>query len=169
MKKCLTLALALGVVTGCGSGPTAPVANANIAGSYDATVTASAACSANLPAESRALDFLVEMAQTGTAIQVKLIAKVAGVPEVSFAGSVSGRTVSFPAFSFTAPMGRGAALGASGSADVATNGLSINGTLNGTYQTPAGASCTATNHQLKFTKLCLQPIPGGTAYLPCPQ
>jgi hypothetical protein len=90
-----------------------------------------------------------------------------GVPEVTFSGTVSGQTVTFPSFSFTAPVGRGAALAASGSANVAANGLSITGTLSGTYQTAAGASCNATNHQLQLVKLCPQTIPGGTAMLPC--
>jgi hypothetical protein len=66
-------------------------------------------------------------------------------------------------------MGRGAALAASGNASVAANGLSITGTLNGTYQTSSGASCNAANHQLQLVKLCLQPTATGTAMLPCQQ
>lgn len=170
MKKWLAIAPALGLLAACsGSSPTAPTVPASIAGAYNVTVTASSTCSANLAVESRALDFLANIAQTDSTVQVQLIAKVPGVPEVAFSGTVSGQTVGFPAFSFTAPMGRGAALTASGNAAVAANGVSISGTLSGTYQTSAGASCNATNHQLQFIKLCPQSTPGGTVMLPCQQ
>ena len=169
MKKWLMLTPALGLLMGCGSGPTAPAAPANIAGSYNVSVTASTTCSANLPAEARDLQFLANIAQTDTTVQVQLIAKAPGVPENAFSGTVSGKTVSFPNFSFTEPMGRGAALVASGNAGVAANGLSMTGTLSGTYQTSSGASCNATNHQIQLIKLCSQPTPDGTALLPCVQ
>jgi hypothetical protein len=45
--------------------------------------------------------------------------------------------------------------------------LSITGTLNGTYQTSSGSSCTAANHQLQLVKLCSQPTATGTVLLPC--
>jgi len=54
-------------------------------------------------------------------------------------------------------------------AGVAANGLSMTGDLSGTYQASSGATCNATNHQLKWAKLCLTPIPNGTALLPCEQ
>ena len=169
MKR-VAIATALLTLTECGGGSqTASTSPANIAGSYNATVTASSTCSANLPAEARALDFIANFTQSGAAVQVQLIAKAPGVPEVAFPGTVSGKTVNFPSFSFTAPMGRGAALNASGNADVAVNGLSITGSLNGAYQTSSGASCNAANHQLQLIKLCLQPTSNGTAMLPCPQ
>jgi hypothetical protein len=170
MKR-LAIATALGFLTACSgdSSPTAPTAQpANIAGSYDMVVTAASSCSANLPAETWALQFLATITQTDAAVQMQLVAKVPGVPEVTFPGTVSAQTVTFPNFTFPAPMGRGAALAASGSANVAANGLSITGNLNGTYQTSA-ASCTAANHQLQLVKLCLQPTASGTALLPCPQ
>ena len=167
----LAIAMAIGSVMACGgSSPTAPTSPpANIAASYAAKVTAASTCSANLPAETLALDFLANVTQTGAAIQVQLIAHVPGVPEVTLSGTVSGQTVSFPSFSFTQTMGRGAALAASGNASVAANGLSITGTLNGTYQTSSGASCNAANHQIQLVKLCSTPIPNGTAMLPCQQ
>ena len=171
MKR-LAIAMAIGSSMACseGSGPTAPtVPPANIAASYAATVTASSTCSANLPAETRTLDFAANITQTGAAVQVQLIAHVPGVPEVTFSGTVSGQTVNFPSFSFTAPMGRGAALAASGNASVAANGLSITGTLSGTYQTSSAASCNAANHQLQLVKLCSFPTANGTALLPCQQ
>ena len=171
--KWLAIATVIGSLTACSGGsssPTAPTAPpANIAASYAATITASSTCSANLPAETRALDFLANITQSGAAVQVQLIAHVPGVPEVTFSGTVSGQTVNFPSLSFTQTMGRGAALAASGNANVAANGLSITGTLNGTYQTSSGASCNAANHQIQLIKLCLQPIPNGTAMLPCQQ
>ena len=171
MKKWLAVATAIGTLTACGdSGPTAPTAApATIAASYATTVTASSTCSANLPNETRTLEFLAEITQTGSAIQVKLIAHVPGVPEITFPGTVSGRTVNFSSFSFTQTMGRGAALAASGTANIATNGLSITGTLNGTYQTSSGASCNAANHQIQLVKLCPTPTATGTAMLPCQQ
>jgi hypothetical protein len=171
MKKFLAIATAIGSLTACGSSsPTAPTAPpANIAGSYNTTITAASTCSANLPTETRALEFLANITQTGAAVQVQLIAHVPGVPEVTFSGTVSGQTVTLPTVSFTAPMGRGAALTASGNANVAANGLSITGTLNGTYQTTSGASCNAANHQLQLVKLCSFPTANGTVLLPCQQ
>ena len=170
MKNWVAMAMAIGSLTACGdSGPTAPTAPANIAASYQTKVTASSTCSANLPAETRALDFLANITQTGTGVQVTLIAHVPGVPENSFSGTVSGQTVNFPSFTFTQTMGRGAALTASGSANVAANGLQINGTLNGNYQTSSGASCNAANHQIQLVKLCSTPTATGTAMLPCQQ
>jgi hypothetical protein len=172
MKKWLAIAIVIGSLVACGGGdssPTGPTAPANVAASYTATVTASSTCSANLPTETLALDFLAELTQTGAAVQVKLIAHVPGVPENTFSGTVSGQTVTFPSFTFTQAMGRGAALAAAGNASLAANGLSLTGTLNGTYQTSSGASCNAANHQLKLVKLCLQPTINGTAMLPCQQ
>jgi hypothetical protein len=168
--KWMTIAAVIGSLTACSgdSSPTAPTAPpANISGSYGTTVTAASSCSANLPTETRALDFLANVTQTGAAVQVQLVAHVPGVPEVTFSGTVSGQTVTFPSFSFNAPMGRGAALSASGNANVAANGLSIAGTLSGTYQTSSGASCNAANHQLQLVKLCSQPTTNGTVMLPC--
>src|SRR5918993_459221 len=107
--KWLAMAM-IGSLTACGGdgGPSAPTPPANIAASYGVTVTASSTCSANLPTETRALEFLANITQTGAAVQVQLIAHVPGVPEATFSGTVSGQTVNFPSLSFTAPMGRGA-------------------------------------------------------------
>jgi predicted small lipoprotein YifL len=169
--KRVAIAMAIGSVTACGnSGPTAPTEPpANVAASYATTVTASSTCAANLPIETRALDFLAEITQAGSAIQVKLIAHVPGVPELSFSGTVSGQTVNFSNFTFNQTMGRGAALTATGSANLAANGLTMTGSLNGTYQTSSGASCNAANHQVQMVKLCLTPTATGTAMLPCQQ
>ena len=171
MSKWLAIATAIGSLTACGdSGPTGPTAPpANIAASYQTKITAASTCSANLPNEMRALDFLADITQTGSAVQMKLIAHVPGVPENTFSGTVSGQTVNFPSFTFTQTMGRGAALTASVTANVAANGLQINGTLNGNYQTSSGASCNAANHQIQMVKLCLQPTSTGSAMLPCQQ
>ena len=171
MKNWLAIAMAIGLLTACGdSGPTAPTAApANIAASYATKITASSTCSANLPTETHALDFLANVTQTGAAVQVQLIAHMPGAPEVTFSGTVTGQTVNFPSLSLPQTMGRGAALAASGSANVAANGLSIAGTLNGTYQTSSGASCNAANHQIQLVKLCSTPTANGTAMLPCQQ
>ena len=174
MKRWLAIATAIGSLTACGGGssstptaPTPPAPPANIAGPYGATLTASSACSANLPSETRALEFLATVTQTGAAVQVQLVAHVPGAPSTAFSGTVSGQTVNFPSFSFSEAMGRGAALAASGNANVAANGLSITGTLNGTYQTSSGSSCNAVNHQLQMVKLCEQKFDQGVALLPC--
>jgi hypothetical protein len=173
MTKWLAIAAVIGSLSACGGGsdgssPTAPTTPAaNIAGSYGVTLTASSTCSANLPSETHTLDFFATMTQTGAAVEVQLVAHVPGAPSVTFSGAVSGQTVNFPNFSISAAMGRGAALAASGNANVAANGLSITGTLNGAYQTSSGSSCNAANHQLQLVKLCSQPTATGTALLPC--
>ncbi len=96
MKR-LAILVAIGSLVACGGGngsPTAPTTPpANIAASYGVTISASSTCSANLPNETQALDFLANITQTGSAIQVQLIAHLPGVPETSFSGTVSGQTL----------------------------------------------------------------------------
>jgi hypothetical protein len=168
MQKLLAITTVIGSLVACGGGssPTAPTTPpANIAGSYSATITAASTCSANLPFP--VLGFAATVTQTGAAVQVALVAHAPGAPTGTVSGTVSGQTVTFANFSFTEPMGRGAALAASGNASVATNGLSITGTLSGAFQTSSGTSCNAANHQLQLVKLCLTPTATGTAMLPC--
>jgi hypothetical protein len=98
---------------------------------------------------------------------VELVAHAPGAPSGTVSGTVSGQTVTFPNFSLNEAMGRGATLAASGNLNVASGGLSITGTLTGTFQTPSGLSCNAANHQLELVKLCSQPTANGTALLPC--
>ena len=169
MKEWLAVATAIGSLTACGgSSPTAPTSAppANIAGPYNANIIASSTCSGNLPSETRSLEFLATITQTGVAVQVQLVAHAPGTPSATVAGTVSGQTVNFPSFSLSETMGHGAALVASGNASVGANGA-ITGTLSGTYQTPSGSSCNAANHQLEMVKLCQQPTPNGTVLLPC--
>ena len=169
MKR-LAIAMAIGSLMACSDGssptaPTPPAPPANVAGPYNATITASSNCSANLPSETRVLNYAADVSQTGAAVQMQLVAHgVAGTVTVS--GTVSGQTVNFPSFSVSQTMGRGAALVASGNGNVAADG-SITGTLSGTYQTPSGSSCNAANHQLEMVKLCPQQTPTGTALVPC--
>jgi hypothetical protein len=170
MKR-LATAVAIGSLLACSGGssgptaPTPPAAPANIAGPYEATVTASSTCSANLPSATRALQYSAEVLQTGTAVQVQLIAHgVVGTVTVS--GTVSGQTVNFPSFSVSETVGRGAALVASGNANVTADG-SITGTLSGTYQTPSGLSCNAANHQLQMVKLCQRQAGNIVELVPC--
>jgi hypothetical protein len=173
MMKRLAIAMATATLIACGGGssgssPTAPTSSAppaNIAGSYGATITASAACAANVPFP--VLGFLATVTQTGTAVQVQLVAHAPGAPSSTVAGTVSGQTLNFASFPLTEAMGRGATLKASGNLTVASGGLSITGTLNGTFQTPAGSSCNAANHQLELVKLCEQKVEQGTVLLPC--
>jgi hypothetical protein len=167
----LAIATAIGSLMACagcsgGSSPTAPTPPADIGGPYSLTITASSTCSANLPAAAWELGFLATITQTGAAAQVQLIAHLPGTPSATVSGTVSGQTVTFPSFPLSETMGGGVALVASGNANVAANG-DIAGSLSGTYQTPSGSSCNATNHQLKMVKLCQKPTNNGTALLPC--
>ena len=167
MKKWLAIVTALGSLTACGgSSPTAPTAPpANIAGEYSTTITAASTCAANLPFPI--LGFFATVTQTGSAVQVNLLAHAPGAPSGTVSGTVAGQAVTFASFPLTADMGRGAALVASATGNVATGGLKITGTLSGTFQTPSGLSCNAANHQLEMVKLCSQPTATGTQLVPC--
>ena len=124
---------------------------ANIAGSYNATITASSTCAANLPAETRVLNYVANVAQTGTSVQVALLAHVIW-NSVTVTGTVSGQTINFSSFSFSEiTTAGGVALASTGTANVAADG-SITGTLSGTYQTSSGTSCNAGNHQIQMVK-----------------
>ena len=164
----LAIATVIGSLTACGAGssPTAPTAPpANIAGQYSTTITAASTCAANVPFPI--LGFFATVTQTGAAVQVELLAHAPGAPTGTVSGTVSGQAVNFASFPLTEAMGRGAALAASGTGNVATGGLKITGTLSGTFQTPSGLSCNAANHQLEMVKLCEQKVDQGTVLLPC--
>lgn len=171
--KCLMIAAVIGSVSGCGggsgtSGPTAPTpAPANIAAQYSTTITAASTCAANVPFP--VLGFLATVTQTGAAVQVELLGHAPGAPTGTVSGTVAGQAVNFPSFPLSEAMGRGAALVASGTASIATNGLSITGTLSGTFQTPSGLTCNSTSHQVQMVKLCQQTTATGTALVPCQQ
>jgi hypothetical protein len=150
--KWLAIAMVIGSSAACGGGssPTAPTP-ANIAGSYTATVTASSTCSANLASDTRVLNYVANVTQTGTAVSVQLLAHVIW-NTVTVNGTVSGQTVNFSSFSFSEiTTANGIALTATGTANVAADG-SMTGTLSGTYQTPSGASCNSTSHQIQMVK-----------------
>jgi hypothetical protein len=157
MKR-LAIAMAIGSLMACGgasgsspAAPTAAASPANIDGSYNATITASSTCAANLPAETRVLNYVANITQTGTAVQVQLLAHVIW-NTVTVNGTVSGQTVNFSTFSFSEiTTANGIALTATGTANVAADG-SMTGTLSGNYQTPSGASCNSTSHQIQMIK-----------------
>ena len=165
----LAIAIAFGSLTACSGGnssPTAPtVPPANIAGQYSMTIIAASACAANVPFPL--LGFLATVTQTGGAVQVELLAHAPGSPTGNVSGTVSGQAVNFASFPLTEAMGRGATLAASATGNVATGGLKITGSLNGTFQTPSGLTCTAANHQLELVKLCPQPTSTGSQLVPC--
>ncbi len=142
---------ALGSLTACGgSSPTAPT-NANVAGSYDLTITASSTCSASLPSETRVLTYLATVTQTGAAVQVTLQGHVI-FNSVTISGTVSGQTLNFSTFSVNEiTESDGVVLATTGTASVAANG-SINGTLSGTYQTTSGTNCNTGSHQIQMVK-----------------
>lgn len=152
----LAIATAIGSLVACGGGssPTAPTpaaTPANIAGPYNATLGPSSSCSANLPVETRVLHYVADIAQTGPAVQVQLLADVIW-NMITINGTVSGPTINFSSFSFSEiSTGGGVALVATGVANVDADG-SITGTLSGTFQTPSGASCNAVNHPIHMAK-----------------
>ncbi len=151
MKR-LAIATAIGSLMACGgsSSPTAPT-NANIVGSYDLTITASSTCSANLPSETRVLKYVANITQTGAAFNLSLLGHVS-FNSATTTGTVSGQTITFSTFSFNeTTTGGGVALVTTGTANVAADG-SIAGTLSGTYQTPSGANCNVSNHQVQMVK-----------------
>ena len=170
MTKGLVIAAVIGSLTACGGdgGPTAPtVPPAQIAGSYSLTITAAPSCSATLPFPI--LGFAATVTQAGTSVQMALVGHAPGTPAGNVSGTVNGQTLSFSTFPLSEAMGRGATLNASGNATVATGGLKITGTLNGTFQVPSGPNCNSTSHQMELVKLCPQQTATGTALLPCQQ
>jgi hypothetical protein len=152
----LAMAMAIGSAVACGgasdgSSPTAPTPPANIAGSYDVSIGASSTCSANLPVDTRVLNYAANVSQTGAAFNVQLLAHVIWNSAV-VTGTVSGQTLTFSTFSFSEnDTGGGVAMATTGTANVGSDGL-ITGTLSGTYQTPSGSSCNAAHHQLHMAK-----------------
>jgi hypothetical protein len=150
--KQLTIALAIGSVIALGacSSPAAPTP-AKIDGSYDLTLTASSACSANLPVETRVMKFIANVTQTTATFNVSLLAHVIFNSSV-VTGTVNDQTITFSTFSFSEiTTAGGIAISSTGTAIVAADG-SITGTLNGTYQTPSGATCNAANHQVQMVR-----------------
>jgi hypothetical protein len=133
---------------GCGSS-TAPTPPANVAGEYNATITASSTCAAKLPAAAWVLKYPATVTQTGAAVQVKLVQHQGNTVTVN--GTVSGQTINFPSFSLGESMTEGVvSLAATGKANVAAD--TIAGTLSGTYQTASGTSCNAADHQLQLNR-----------------
>ena len=151
MKR-LAIAMAIGSLMACGgSSPAAPPPPANIAGSYNASITASSTCSANLPSTMRVFNYSADVTQTGATAQV-LFNPHGGSP-VTVAATVSGQTITFPSVSFNGNIpGSGAisVVATTGKANVAADGQ-IAGTLSGTYQAE-GTSCNAGDHQVQMKK-----------------
>jgi hypothetical protein len=149
MKR-LAIAMAIGSSMGCsgGNSPTAATPPANVAGEYNATITASSTCSANLPAAAWVLKYPASVIQTGAAVEMKLVHHQGSTVTVS--GTVSGQTINFPSFSLGENMTGGVvALAATGKANIAAD-RSIAGTLSGAYQAASGTRCNAADHQLQI-------------------
>jgi hypothetical protein len=146
----LVIAAVVAPTMACGGSPAAPTAPANIAGSYNASITASSTCSANMPSTTRVLNAAAEVSQTGATAQLQF--NIHGGSPVSVTGTVSGQTISLPSLSFNGSASGNAisVVAAASTANVATNG-EIAGTLNGTYQA-SGTSCNAADHQLQMRK-----------------
>jgi hypothetical protein len=151
ITKRLAIAAAIGSLIACGStSPTAPT-NANVAGSYDLTFTASSTCSANLPADTRVLKYVANISQIGLAVQIALTGPVVW-SAVAINGAVSEQKITFDNFTFgEMTTGGGIALNGTGSLTVHADG-SITGTIGGKLQTPGGATCIASNHQVQMIK-----------------
>jgi len=153
--------VAIGSLMACGdSSPTTPNPTptptpANIAGTYDLTLIASSTCSANLPPATRTLNYIANVTQTGSLnnlVIITLSADGVAFGEVIISGAITGQELKITQFIFSEKTtGGGIALLATGTAVVAPNG-SITGTLNGVYQTPSGASCTSSVHQIGLVK-----------------
>ena len=163
MKRAVLLAVlatVIGSLMACGgSSPTPPTtptppAPANIAGNYDLTLVASSTCSQNLPAETRVLKYTANITQTGTLNNLIIMTLSGDVAfgEVIISGVVTGQEFKITQFTFSEKTTAGGiAVLATGTATVAGNG-SITGTLSGVYQTPSGASCNSTVHQIGLLK-----------------
>jgi len=139
-----------GMACGGGSTPTAPTP-ANVAGSYDLTITASSTCSGNLPSETRVLQYVANVTQTGAAVQVTLQGHVI-FNSVTISGTVSGQAINFSTFAVNEiTESDGVVLTTTGTANVGADG-SINGILSGTYQTTSGTNCNTGSHQIQMVK-----------------
>ena len=162
MKR-LAIAMALGSLMACGgSTPTPPTTPttpttptpANIAGSYDMTLIASSTCSENLPPATRFLKYIANVTQTGT-LNTLFIVTLSGdvvFGDVVISGGITGQEIKFGSFAISEKTtGGGIALVATGTANVAPDG-SMTGTLSGIYQTPSGATCNSTVHQIQMVK-----------------
>jgi hypothetical protein len=154
------IATAIGSSMACGSSPTNPTpaptpTPANIAGSYELTLVASSTCSENLPPETRLLKYVADITQTGTLNNLMIMtlsAEGVAFGEVIISGAITGQEIKITQFVFSEKTtGGGIAMLATGTAIVAPNG-SITGTLSGIYQTPSGASCNSTVHQIGLVK-----------------
>jgi hypothetical protein len=145
---------------GCGSS-TSPTPPANVAGEYNATITASSTCSAQLPAAAWVLKYPATVTQAGTSVQVKLVHHQGS--SVTVNGTVAGQTIDFPSFSLGNNMTEGVvALTATAKANVGADN-SIAGPLSGTYQTASGTSCNAADHQLQLNK-CVVTCSGNVCF-----
>ena len=149
--KWLVIGTAVASLMACGGSPSAPTPPANIAGSYNASVTASSTCSANLPSATQVLNYGAEVSQTGATALVQFLPH--GGSAVTATATVSGETINFPSVSFSGitPGGAVSFVATTGKANVAANG-EITGTLSGTYQTASGTSCNAADHQLQMRR-----------------
>ena len=147
--KWLAIAMVIGSLTACGGSPAAPTPPANIAGSYNGTITASSTCSA-LPSTTRVLHYIAEVSQTGGAAQAQLLSH--GGSGATVTATVSGQTVTFPSFSLSGNVaGVVVSVAATGTTANFADGL-ITGALGGTYQAASGTSCNAVDHQLQMRR-----------------
>jgi hypothetical protein len=166
--RLVALAATLSSLIACGSStvptpnptptptPTPTLPPALIAGSYDLTITAASICSANLPVATRTLTYTANITQTGT-LNTLFIITLSGsnvtFGQVIISGGIIGQELKFGAFQFSdQTTGGGISLVANANGIIVAANGAITGTLSGTLQTPTGASCTSSVHQLALVK-----------------
>jgi hypothetical protein len=147
----------------CGGGSSAtaptpvptPVPDANVAGDYVLTLTASQACT-SLADVARVTTYAAVITQTGTTIAVNLTGSVGNTTSTT-TGTVTGNSVSLAVnVSEIRPSRKfyGYALAGSGTGSVAAAGLA--GTVNGILQFSGSgfdtSTCNATDHKFAFAR-----------------
>jgi len=152
--------LALPACGGGGSSTTptpvpTPIPDANVAGNYTLTLTASTVCT-NLADEAKATTYEASITQAGTAVAVNVVGNVGNVISTTL-GTVSGNTVSLTVSISEVRATRNFyayAMAGTGSGSVA--GANIAGTVNGIVEFAgrnfAAVTCNATDHKFTFTK-----------------
>lgn len=163
-RSIVLLALAgVAALTGCGGGsptappPPTPIPNAQLAGSYTLTITASGACT-TLPSLGRVTTYTANVTQTGTTIALNAAGTVGDMIVNSTTGSVSGNTVTLAVAITEARLNvfNFYSFGIAGSGSGTFDGRNVAGTING--QVAFGGSdlavtnCNATDHRFTLAR-----------------
>jgi len=163
-NRMILVAIAAGVLAlpACGGGgsstnPTpvpTPTPDANLAGNYTLTLTASSVCT-TLAQDAKVTTYSASITQTGTSVAVNVVGNVGNVTNTTV-GTVSGNNVSLTVSisELRVQSFYGYAMAGTGSGTVA--GGNISGTVNGIVEFAgrdfAAVTCNATDHKFAFTK-----------------